>query len=985
MGRSKRDNGSSIILLAALIIIAVSSVSFTSGEFVAPTIPDNATTNINWTYINVSSNDALNQSLLEWGNSSGFTNISMLNDSLTAWYYNMTDLADGTYNYTIWTENMTGEWNQSAQRFVIVDTVAPYSLYACQDLTIENDSYVLAQNVSSAGTCFTISANNITLDGAGYTINYSQSETGYGVDNSGYNFTTIKNANIIQGATNNIAFAIYFNRSSNGIIQNSTITTSGQYSYGIFLESFSSSNEISNNTILLLGNASLGITSVTNSNSNTFLNNTIITSGVNSYGIALGASSNTIRNNTIKTTGTASYGIVLDSSTNSTIIGNVLNTTNTYAIYIVPSTNTSYYDHTIDTTNTEQGEPIYYYFANSSIVIENLTNVGQLYITNSTNITIRNVTIYKDGIIFAMTTNSSILNSNITAFEKHSQGILLYSSSNSNNISNNRITTFGDSGLGVRLISSSNSNTISNNNITASSNGIILDNSDINLFLSNNIAVTEDLGIGISIVYSDGNTLLNNSISAFGNEGIGIYFWSSSNSNAISGGSIMSMNSYDYFLSFTSTNNFTNTNFTTSRQIYFADTSSYFNYNNDSTKNIWLKTNVSAQSSINRTLVNWNNALMQWNDTNSTAGIVANYIITGLQATSIYIIYNASAGVQKNPYNKTTDASGNLPPFKIALKGNTEIKAVYYGHYVAPVPAPTCSDNIQNGDETGTDCGGSCDACSSDGGGGGDVITDFIRSTPSNNPVTKVEIYLKSSMTNPAVSVTKKQSVSFAAPPNKVYQYLEISKNNFNNSDIDEALIEFTVNKSWIVSNNITSIYLSRYDNGWIALNTQLVNSTEKYTTYSAQTPGFSYFAIIGKAVQTPKTPEQILEPPEENSADDAENTSLDSTNDNIDTPYSNTAANEPDTTIPSGTTSYGWIIALITVASIFIAVAFYFIDRKNKKKNQQKIEMAKQPQQKLIDPKMASAYINSRKKVFEEAETEYLIERLKEAKKLTQ
>jgi len=44
---------------------------------------------------------------------------------------------------------------------------------------------------------------------------------------------------------------------------------------------------------------------------------------------------------------------------------------------------------------------------------------------------------------------------------------------------------------------------------------------------------------------------------------------------------------------------------------------------------------------------------------------------------------------------------------------------------ISIVASPTCSDSIQNGDETGTDCGGSCSACpttpSGGGGGGGGV------------------------------------------------------------------------------------------------------------------------------------------------------------------------------------------------------------------------------------------------------------------------
>ncbi len=49
--------------------------------FVSPTASDNITATSNWTYINLTSSENLTQSLLEWGNSSGFTNVTMMNVS----------------------------------------------------------------------------------------------------------------------------------------------------------------------------------------------------------------------------------------------------------------------------------------------------------------------------------------------------------------------------------------------------------------------------------------------------------------------------------------------------------------------------------------------------------------------------------------------------------------------------------------------------------------------------------------------------------------------------------------------------------------------------------------------------------------------------------------------------------------------------------------------------------------------------------------
>ena len=99
----------------------------------------------------------------------------------------------------------------------------------CGTLNTTNAVYTMNQSVVSNSTCFTILANNITLDGAGYTINYSATGTlGYGFNVSRYNYTTIKNAIIKEGSsTTNLKYAIFLSTSYNNTIFNNTINTSG--------------------------------------------------------------------------------------------------------------------------------------------------------------------------------------------------------------------------------------------------------------------------------------------------------------------------------------------------------------------------------------------------------------------------------------------------------------------------------------------------------------------------------------------------------------------------------------------------------------------------------------------------------------------------------------------------------------------------------------------------------------------------------------
>lgn|GEM_PF-771053 len=886
-----------------------------------PTLEVNATSAVNWTYINITASEDLNLSRLEWGNSSGFTNVTMSNNTLTNWYVNISSLVDATYNYTIWMQNATGNWNQSERRWVTVDTAAPYNISACQDLTVENGSYIMTRNVSSAGTCFTIKANNITLNGNGYTINYSKSSIGYAVNNTGYNYTTIKNFNIVQQNSssegpyainlksslyitilnNNITTtgrttmgisiersnssnitlnrittsgdnsrSIYLSLANSNTIYNNTITTmtdngveayaginntvvsntinaTGSYGMGILFQ-VSVSNVIANNTVILSGSNGFGIefinstsnnimnnnvtstggyekgiyfytssylNNVTNNtitssgsssraielnefNSGTASNNTIAVSGASGYGIVIFSSSaavvlnntiatsgdygygiymmsstnqNALTDNTITTSGGEGYGIYLESSGNTTLRGNRMSIGNASAIYIWGD-ESSEFNHTIDTTNTAQGLPIKYYFQNSSITLENITGFGEFIIANSTNVTMKNVTFNSSGILFGFVTNSTIENSNITT---GSSGIsLVYSDyitienntittsgkresniyitgSDSNTLLNNTLTSTGGTGFSIYVDSLSPTNTLSRNTITSSGSsdtGVYIGSNACNIINNRiNLTLTADLGAGISvgsyannlsgnIITTSGdsdagmsftgissentisnnnistfnassygfyllgaatNTFSNNNITVFGINGAGVWirlssdsnrftdnlitmlnasygvYITSSSSNNITGGSIMAQQGTAYYLEDTgATNNFTNTNFNAVKKISFADTISRFNYQNDSLSNIWLNTNVSAISSINRTLVTWSASEMSWNDSNGTSGLTTSYDLTGLSANTVYRVINTSSS-GTTTRTISTDPSGKLTRFAINLNGNTQI------------------------------------------------------------------------------------------------------------------------------------------------------------------------------------------------------------------------------------------------------------------------------------------------------------------------
>src|SRR4030042_6062151 len=86
----------------------------------------------------------------------------------------------------------------------------PYkNISSCMPLNQSDSVYYLMQDVSSNETCFSISADNITLDCQGHIINYSASDTGYGLIST-YNLTSIKNCILAEASnTTGNKYAVY--------------------------------------------------------------------------------------------------------------------------------------------------------------------------------------------------------------------------------------------------------------------------------------------------------------------------------------------------------------------------------------------------------------------------------------------------------------------------------------------------------------------------------------------------------------------------------------------------------------------------------------------------------------------------------------------------------------------------------------------------------------------------------------------------------
>jgi parallel beta-helix repeat protein len=165
-----------------------------------------------------------------------------------------------------------------------------------------NRIYTLTQNINEG---IVIDEDNLTLDGAGYTITGSGS--GYGVYLNQRSIVTVKNCVLSK-----FFIGICLSIGSSNTLTDNTINSN---SYGIYLNS-GSSNTLTNN---ITNNNSCGIF-LNSGTSNTLTNN--ITNN-NSYGIYLNySSSNTLTSNTPNNN---YYGIYLNSCSSNTLTKNTIN------------------------------------------------------------------------------------------------------------------------------------------------------------------------------------------------------------------------------------------------------------------------------------------------------------------------------------------------------------------------------------------------------------------------------------------------------------------------------------------------------------------------------------------------------------------------------------------------------------------------------------------------------------------------------------
>ncbi|MBI2045536.1 right-handed parallel beta-helix repeat-containing protein, partial [Candidatus Pacearchaeota archaeon] len=223
----------------------------------------------------------------------GLVNISLYINSTGTWHLNQTVSASGisdnaTFNFTTLGDG-TYAWN------CLVFDNSPQSSSASANRTVTLDicdiTQVSASTTLASSQCehYNITANNVALDCASYTINGNNSYGILGIDAINRNNVTIKNCKLERYAK-----AVRFYMTNNSIIQNSTLyniswtnTSSHVSAYGISLENTYNSTLSDNNLSYFWTNSTSPLTCYTsadaylyavylNNSYNDMINKTII-------------------------------------------------------------------------------------------------------------------------------------------------------------------------------------------------------------------------------------------------------------------------------------------------------------------------------------------------------------------------------------------------------------------------------------------------------------------------------------------------------------------------------------------------------------------------------------------------------------------------------------------------------------------------------------------------------------------------------------
>jgi len=481
---------------------------------------------------------------------------ALYNNSANRLYNNFTGLSNGIYNYSAHSIDSSGEYTKTTERTVNITSGYLFSPTECKTLS-SSGYYNLQNNVTSTGTCFTISAENVTLDCNNYWINFSTggANNTRGVYSTQFN-TTVKNCNIVDGNWSTIQSTarrgIYFYQATNGTIENNFVNVSSDRAIYVYR---TNNTFFFNNTGISKGSYGIGLNDVCFNN--TLINNTAVSNTDYAFYLDTSSYNNLIGNNF--TSSTASGAYIYDNSNYNNFVSNNIASDTSYALYVRSS-----YNNFTSNTVKSSATAIRIYASNYSL-LENNTGISNT----------------SQGITLITSTNNNLTNN--FGFSNYSYGIYLDDSSNYNNVTNN--TAYSMNYTALRIDDYSSYNTFINNNGTSSgtgaaNEGIGLTEGTFNTFINNTGISRNARGIYCS---SFNNTYIKNT--GISINGQGLYLTSAQYSNVSFNTGISTSNEgiyigHSYYSNITSNTGSSTSESNSDYGIYFYN-ASYINATNN--------------------------------------------------------------------------------------------------------------------------------------------------------------------------------------------------------------------------------------------------------------------------------------------------------------------------------------------------------------------------------------------------------------------
>lgn len=244
----------------------------------------------------------------------------------------------------------------------------------------------------------------------------------------------------------------------------------------------------------------------------------------------------------------------------------------------------------------------------------------------------------------------------------------------------------------------------------------------------------------------------------------------------------------------------------------------------------------------------------------------------------------------------------------------------------------------------------------STGGGGGSTATVASKSTiwgsvssgdsltmsisNSDISVSDIEINVLNDLSNAKLKVEEVNYMpgSIESLEGPIYQFLFFTLTNMDDSDIQNAVIDFSIPNKWLNDNDVDSseITLMRFnDGGWDELLTIITSSDSVNVYFEAVTPGFSYFAIGKKSENIAEETVEEETIKEETTQEEAEEVKKAETAEEVKETEEETAEKESEKSALKKSNLISYIIYSligVSVVCLVILLFFWFSGKKEEK-----------------------------------------------------